>query len=693
MSRTTPIDRYRNIGIMAHIDAGKTTTTERILYYTGRSYKIGEVHDGTATMDWMEQEQERGITITSAATTCYWHDHRINIIDTPGHVDFTSEVERSLRVLDGAIGVFCGTAGVQAQSETVWRQANRYQVPRIAFVNKLDRIGSDFFRVIEEIRSKLGSNAVPTQIPIGSEKEFDGVVDLLDRRSIRFDQESKGEKIIYGEVPEELAELVETWREKLVEAAAEYDDSLMEAYLDGEDIEVDRVRAAIRAGTIVGALTPVLAGSALRNRGIQPLLDAVCHYLPAPEDLGTVEGVHPHQGKKDKEPRKEIRRLAVDEPFCGLAFKTFADKHGDLVYVRVYSGKLEAGKQVFNSRLGKKERAAKIYLMHANAREKLDHVEAGNIVAIVGFRETSTGDTVSDPAHQIALEPPVFPDRVVAMAIEPKAITDRERLIESLERLAREDPTFAWREDKDTAQLVISGMGELHLDIIRTRLSDEFRVDASVGKPRVAYRQTILSKSRGEGVFDRKLGERTQFARVVVEVEPAPELLTPEVVNQIDKAIVPLEFHPSIVDSLQSSVESGGELGLPLMQIRARAVDGTARYGESTPVAFAAAAAEAFDKALDGAGSAVLEPVMRFEIQVPDQYYGGISNDLNQRRTQIEEVDLAQGIRVLRGLVPLAEAFGYSNMLRSLSQGRGTISLEPDSYAPVPEAVAARFRL
>jgi len=641
----------------------------------------------------MKEERERGITITAAATTIEWKDHRVNIIDTPGHVDFTSEVERSLRVLDGAIGIFCGTGGVEAQSETVWRQANRYGVPRIAFVNKLDRVGSDFFRVVDAIRDKLGSNAVPTQIPIGSEKGFDGVVDLLERKAVRFDRESLGEKVVLGEVPPELRGLVETWREVLVEAATEFDDSLLEAYLDGEDVDVDRLRAAIRVGTIAGRLTPVLAGSALRNRGIQPLLDAVCQYLPAPQDLVSVQGVHPHLGRKGKEPREEARRLTVEEPFCGLAFKTFADQHGDLVYVRVYSGVLEAGKQVFNSRTGKKERAAKLYLMHADSREKLERVEAGNIVAVVGLRQTSTGDTISDPAHQIALEPPVFPERVVAMAIEPRAIADRDKLIECLGRLAREDPTFAWREDADTGQLVISGMGELHLEIARNRLEQEFRVDATVGKPRVAYRQTILSRSRGEGVFDRRLGERTQYARVVVEIEPATGLQKPEVVNEIRKDRVPLEFHPAITESLWSSVESGGDFGLPLMQIRARAVDGGVRQGDSSPVAFAAASAAAFEKALEGAGSVVLEPVMRFEIQLPEEYYGGVSNDLNQRRTQIEAVDLAQGLRVIRGLVPLAEAFGYSSQLRSLSQGRGTISLEPQSYAPVPEEVAARFRI
>ena len=682
----------RNIGVIAHIDAGKTTVTERMLYYSHKEHRIGEVHEGAAAMDWMPEEQRRGITITAAATTIEWADHRVNIIDTPGHVDFTSEVERSLRVLDGAIGVFCGTAGVQAQSETVWRQADRYSVPRLAFINKLDRIGADFFRVVEMVRSKLGANVVPFQVPMGKERDFEGVIDLLERRALRFDEDSLGEKVLEDDVPEEYAEIVEMWREKLIESVAECDDALMDAYLEGEELSIDQVRAAARAGTLAQRITPVFAGAALRNKGIQPLLDAVCHYLPAPEDLGEVEGVHPHVGKRDDGPRVETRKLAADQPFCGLAFKTVADSHGDLVYVRVYSGKLTEGAQVFNSRTGKKDRAQKLYLMHANHREKLESVDAGNICAVVGFRETATGDTLSNPSAQIALEPPVFPERVIAMAIEPVAISDRDKLIECLEKLAREDPTFAWREDIDTGQLVISGMGELHLEILTERLLREFRVEATVGKPRVSYRQTIVEASEAEAVFEKKLGERTQFARVRVRVEPDPEAMRPEIVNRLDKATVPLEFHPSVEESLSAAAESGGGIGLPLMQIRAIALDGAARQGESSPVAFASAASQAFSEALAQAGSVVLEPVMRFELQVPEEYYGAVANDLNQRRTTIREVDLEAGIRALRGGVPLAEAFGYSTHLRGLTQGRGTMSLEPDSYAPVPEDVAERFR-
>ena len=677
----------RNIGVIAHIDAGKTTVSERMLYYSHKEHRIGEVDSGTATMDWMPEEQRRGITICAAATTIDWKDYRINVIDTPGHVDFTSEVERSLRVLDGAVGVFCGTAGVQAQSETVWRQADTYDVPRLVFVNKLDRVGSDFFRVIEAIRDKLGANVVAAQLPIGREKEFDGVVDLIERRAFRFDAESLGEKVIEEDPPADLEEQVEELREKLIEAAAEFDDELMDTYLEGGEIHSDMIRAAIRKGTLAGKLVPVFAGAALRNQGVQPLLDAVCHYLPAPEDMGRIKGTHPHTGKE------VTRELLPEEPFCGLAFKTVADSHGDLVYMRVYSGKLKAGTQVINSRTGKKDRAQKLYLMHANHREQLEEVEAGSILAVVGFRHTSTGDTVSDPGNAIALEPPIFPERVITMAIEPISVADRDKLLECLDKLAREDPTFGWRTDKDTGQLVISGMGELHLEIIKERLEREFKVGATVGKPRVSYRQTIMETCSGAGVFDHKLGERSQYAEVSVSVEPGSDESGCEIVNQLSKEDVPLEFQPAVEDSLAAAVESGGTLGLPLMRIRVRIIGGGTRQGEASAVAFATAANAAFDDALSSAESFVLEPMMRFEIQVPEEYYGNVSTDLNQRRTVIREVDLEGLNRILRGVVPLAETFGYTGVLRSLTQGRGTISLEPESYAAVPSAVAARFRL
>ena len=677
----------RNIGVIAHIDAGKTTVSERMLYYSHKEHRMGEVHSGTATMDWMPEEQRRGITITAAATTIDWNDFQINIIDTPGHVDFTSEVERSLRVLDGAVGVFCGTGGVQAQSETVWRQADTYDVPRLVFINKLDRVGSDFFRVLEAIRAKLGSNAVAAQVPIGSEKDFDGVVDLVERRALRFDSQSLGEKVIEEEIPGELAAEVEACREKLIEAAAEFDDGLMESYIEGREISAEELRVAIRTGTLLGKLVPVFAGAALRNLGVQPLMDAACHYLPAPGDLEAVEGTNPHNGAE------VVRSLDAAEPFCALAFKTVADSHGDLVYIRIYSGKLKAGVQVLNSRTGKKDRAQKLYLMHANHREQMDEAVAGSILAVVGFRHTSTGDTISDPANAIALEPPVFPERVITMAIEPISTEDRDKLLECLEKLAREDPTFGWKTDKDTGQLVISGMGELHLEIIVERLEREFKVEANIGKPRVSYRQTIMEACEGEGVFDHKLGDRSQYAEVRVNVGPGAGAGSCEIVNRLSKDDVPLEFHSAVVESLEAAVESGGTLGLPLMRIQVTITGGGTRQGEASAVAFATAANAAFDNALNSSQSFVLEPTMRFEIQVPEEYYGAVSTDLNQRRTDIREVDLEGGLRILRGLVPLAETFGYTSRLRSLTQGRGTISLQPESYSAVPKEVAERFHL
>lgn len=675
----------RNIGIIAHIDAGKTTVTERILYYSHKEHRLGEVDSGTAKMDWMPEEQRRGITITAAATTIYWNDCRVNIIDTPGHVDFTSEVERSLRVLDGAIGVFCGTSGVQAQSETVWRQADRYEVPRIAFVNKLDRIGSDFFRVVEAIRDKLHARVVPLQIPIGREKNFEGVVDLLERRALRFEGASLGERVVCSDIPEELKAEAEGWRDKLLEAAAECDEEILEDYLEGREISTTRVRKAIRKGTLKGQITPALAGAALRNRGIQPLLDAVCDYLPAPEDISLLRGTHPKTGAPLE------RRLSTEAPFCGLAFKTVADAHGDLVYLRIYSGTLKSGMQVVNSRTARKDRAQKVYLMHANHREMLQGAEAGNIVAVVGFRETATGDTVAHANHPIALEPPLFPETVVSMAIEPVAISDRDKLLENLDRLAREDPTFRWRADKETGQIVVSGMGELHLDVVTDRLRREFRVPATVGKPRVAYRQTIQKSSEAEVCFEKQIAGRTHFARVLLRLDPLESTLRPVVDSELKKDRVPLEYHQVIIDAVRAAAESGGGVGLPLIQLRAIVLDGEFRPGESTPVAYAQAASRAFEQALEKAQAVILEPVMRFEIELPDQYYGAVSTDLNKRRTIIREVDLKHGIRQIRGTVPLREVFGYTGTLRSLTQGRGNISLEPESYQPVPEEVAERW--
>jgi elongation factor G len=684
--KTSKMARVRNIGIVAHIDAGKTTVSERFLFYSHKEHRMGEVDAGTATLDWMPEEQRRGITITAAATAIEWKEHRIHLIDTPGHVDFTAEVERALRVLDGAIGVFCGAAGVQAQSETVWRQADRYKVPRIAFVNKLDRVGASFLRVVESIRSRLGANAIPLQMPIGEEKDFEGIIDLVDRRSIRFDEGSLGEKVVMGDIDPSLAAEVDRRRGKLIESVAELDDDLLEKYLAGEEVSPSLLKKAIRRGTLATKLTPVLCGAALRNKGVQPLLDAVCDYLPAPEDVGSVRGTVPHTGKTVE------RALRADEHLAALAFKTVADPHGDLVYIRIYSGRLEEGQQLWNSRTGKKDRAQKLFLMHANDRERLEDAEAGSIIAVVGFKETSTGDTLADPSHPILLEPPRFPETVVSMAIEPVTIADRDKLIDCLTKVAREDPTFRWRADKDTGQLVISGMGELHLEIVKERIAREFKVAANVGSPRVAYRQTILRSAEADAVFEKQIGGRSHYARVVILLEPAPGALKTEVSSDLKKDKVPLEFHPVILDAVRDALESGGVLGFPLTQMRARILDAAFRPGESSAVAYAAAAAQSFQVALERAGAVILEPVMRFEIQLPDSYYGPVSTDLQKRRAILRESDLADGLRILRGLVPLAEVFGYPNNLRSLSQGRAAISLEPESYLPVPQAVAERFR-
>ncbi len=678
--------KARNFGIIAHIDAGKTTVTERMLYYSHKEHKIGEVHEGTATMDWMPEEQRRGITITAAATTISWDDHRFNLIDTPGHVDFTAEVERALRVLDGAIGVFCGTAGVQAQSETVWRQANRYGVPRIAFVNKLDRVGSDFFSAVESIREGLGANAVPLQIPIGREKDFEGVIDLVERKMLRFDEDSLGEKVVVSEVDPAHAAEVDRWRDRLIEAAADRDDDLLEKYVGGGEISTSELKRVLRKATLARELVPVLCGAALRNKGVQPLMRAVCDYLPSPEDIRTVTGVDPRTNKNVE------RQLSADQALAALAFKSVVDLHGDLVYLRIYSGVLKTSEQVLNMRTQKRERVQKIYVMHANHRESVESARAGEIVAVVGLKSTVTGDSLAAPGSPILLEPPVFPAAVVAMAIEPVSIADRDRLIGSLDKLQREDPTFHWRFDGETGQLIIGGMGELHLEVLKERMLREFRVDAAVGTPKVAYRQTIRADVVGEGVFERQVGGVNHYARVVVRLETASAETEPVVESRLRKEDVPLEFHPAVLDGIKGALGSGGILGFPLCQLRAIVEGAEFRQGEGTGLAFTAAASAAFDAALEAAGTTLLEPIMRFEIQVPEDYYGAVSGDLNQRRAEISKIALEHGLRVIQGRVPLAEVFGYSNILRSLSQGRGTISLEPEAYAAVPEEVAERFR-
>ncbi len=691
--KTSSSSHIRNIGIIAHIDAGKTTTTERILFYSGIEHRLGEVDEGTAKMDWMPEEQERGITITSAATTVDWTVSRssakyhINNIDTPGHVDFTAEVERSLRVLDGAIGVFCGVGGVEAQSETVWRQADRYRVPRIAFVNKLDRVGADFYRVLDSMRSRLGANPVALQIPWGAEKGFRGAIDLIEMRAVTFDENTFGATVSTEEMPEAVEDRAREWREKLLEGVAEFDDGLLSSYLEGGQVAADDVRRAIRKGTLALAISPVLCGSALRNKGVQPLLDAVCDFLPAPEDIRFVTGHQTKTGKDVEVP------LTDSGHTLALVFKSASDPHGDLSYVRIYSGTLAAGAQVLNVEKDVRERVQKIFLMHANERRQLKEARAGDIVAVVGLKKSTTGDSLADPRHPIRLEPPRFPNTVISMAIEPRSIADRDRLIDALEKMARDDPTFRWKSDRETGQLVVSGMGELHLEVIKNLLLREFKVDARVGKPRVAYRQTIRSAQEGESIFERQIGGKQHFARVRVRIEPDPDAEVPVVKNEVTKVDVPLEFHPPLIEGVTGAVESGGDLGFPIIKIRVTIVEAEFRQNEGSPIAFTTAGAEAFARALEKEEPRILEPVMRFEVQVPDEYYGGVVNDFNQRRAIVQETDLQGDLRILRGTVPLAEVFGYTTILRSLTQGRGTISLEPESYAPVPVEVEERFRL
>jgi elongation factor G len=684
-TKPTADTHIRNIGIIAHIDAGKTTTSERILFYAGVEHRLGEVDDGTATMDWMQQEQDRGITITSAATTLYWNDHRINLIDTPGHVDFTAEVERSLRVLDGVVAVFCGVGGVEAQSETVWRQADKYGVPRIAFINKLDRVGADFFRALESIRQRLHANPIPVQIPYGVEKDFAGSIDLIENCLIHNDEESQGAKVELRDVPVEMVEEVATWRERLIDAVAEFDDELMQAYLDDGDVNPEGIRRALRKGTLARKIQPVLCGSALKNKGIQPVLDAICSYLPAPGDIGVVRGENPKSHDQIE------RKLDPSERFSALAFKSTIDPHGDLTYLRIYSGVVDAGAQVLNVGRETRERIQKIFLMHSNDRDARESAEAGEIVAVVGLKNTFTGDTLSDPKNQILLEHLQFPDTVIAMAIEPRSIADRDRLIESLDRMASDDPTFRSSTDKETGQIVISGMGELHLEIIKERLLQEFKVEARVGKPRVSYRQTIQSRERGAATFEKMIGQKAHYAHVELEIFPDEAVEHPEVENTVSKAVVSLEFHPAIVDGVEGALESGGNLGYPLTKMRVVVDRASMRQNEGSAIGFTTAAAEAFHSALDAADVVILEPVMKFEVQVPEEYFGPVNNDFNKRRALVTGTDRIGDLQIVRGTVPMAEVFGYTTVLRSLTRGRGSISMEPDTYVPVSPGEAQRL--
>jgi len=674
------LEKIRNIGIIAHIDAGKTTFTERVLYYTGKEHQMGEVHEGTATMDWMEEEQRRGITITSAATTCSWNDHRINIIDTPGHVDFTAEVERSLRVLDSVVVIFCGVGGVEAQSETVWHQADRYHIPRMAFINKLDRVGSDLFRVIEEMKSKLKTIPLLVQLPLGQESSLKGVIDLIRMKAIVFDEESLGTKYELTDIPEEHRDLSQEYHNRMKEILAENVDALLEPYLAGQDIAPEELYRAIRETALANKVTPVFCGSALKNIGVQPVLDAVIHYLPAPSDLEPVQGYDPKQSDK-----KISRRHTPEEHFSGLAFKSTTDRHGELIYLRVYSGKINEGAAVYNPRTDKRERISKMFIMHANERSATKQAQAGDIIAVIGFKHTSTGDTLCDRNHPVLYEQVVFPETVASMSIEPKLSADRKRLLEVLNKLSKDDPTFRTRSDEDTGQLIVSGMGELHLEVIKNRMFKEFKVDANVGEPRVAYKETVAAPAEATGEFDRKIGEKQHYAKVGIKIEPDRSRLHPYIDNQIPPQSIPKQFIPAIRESLQSSALSGSEMGYPMIYLKITVLNGVSRPGEASDVAFNAAAALAFRNALASTECVVLEPIMKFDIVTPEEYLGEVINDLGSRRGEIVGMDTVAQTRVVHGTIPIAQTFGYATTLRSLTQGRASYSLEPYEYRPRPK--------
>jgi elongation factor G len=670
--------RVRNIGIIAHIDAGKTTTTERILYYTGKTYKIGEVHEGTAVMDWMEQERERGITITAAATTAEWNDHKINIIDTPGHVDFTVEVERSLRVLDGGVVVFDGVAGVEPQSETVWRQADKYSVPRICFVNKLDRTGADFWRTVDMIRDRLGAHPVPVQLPIGRESGFRGVIDLIRNVAVIFADDADGSPQDMP-IPAEEQESAATHRATLIERIVEQDEALLERYLAEEEIGPEELRAALRQATIAGQLVPVLCGSALRNKGVQPLLDAVVDYLPSPLDVPPVAGLDP----RTDEP--VIRSPRPDEPFAALAFKIVADPHvGKLAYVRVYSGVLNAGSYVQNSTKDDKERVGRLLQMHANKREEIKTVEAGDIAAIIGLKSTVTGDTLCDADHPVVLEAIAFPEPVIHVAIEPKSKADQDKLGIALQRLGEEDPTFKVRTDQETGQTLIGGMGELHLEVIVDRMLREYRVDAHVGRPQVAYRETITRPARAEGRFVRQSGGRGQYGHVWIEVEPLERGGGVVVEEKIIGGAVPREYLPAAMAGIREAADSGSLSGYPVVDLKATVVDGSYHEVDSSEMAFKIAGSMALKAALAKAGAEVLEPVMQVEVVTPEEFLGDVMGDISSRRAHIEGMEVRGNAQVVRAKVPLAEMFGYATDLRSATQGRATYTMEFSHYAPAP---------
>jgi len=687
MARTTPLNKYRNIGIMAHIDAGKTTTTERILYYTGKSYKIGEVHDGNATMDWMEQEQERGITITSAATTTYWKDHRINIIDTPGHVDFTIEVERSLRVLDGAVAVFDSVAGVEPQSETVWRQADKYGVPRMCFINKMDRTGADFYRCVDMIRDRLGAKALVLQLPIGNEDKFLGVIDLVRNKAVIWEEETLGAKFSDEDVPADMVDEVSNYREELIELALEQDDVALEAYLDGVEPTFEKLQECIRKGTINNDHVPVLTGSAFKNKGVQPLLDAVVDYLPAPTDVAAIKG-----HKVDSE--EEIERNNSDEePFAALAFKIMNDPFvGSLTFARVYSGVLESGQSVLNSVKGKRERVGRMLLMHANSREDVKEAYAGDIVALVGMKETTTGDTLCDPTEQVVLERMDFPDPVIEIAVEPKTKSDQEKMGMALARLAAEDPSFRVSSDIESGQTILKGMGELHLEILVDRMRREFKVDANIGQPQVAYRETISKLADIDYTHKKQTGGSGQFARVKIRFEPLPPGSGFQFESTVTGGNVPREFIPGVEKGITGALQSGVLSGFPVTDLKATLYDGNSHDVDSSVMAFELAARAAFREGARAAGPQLLEPTMKVEVVTPEDYMGDIIGDLNSRRGQVESMDQRGNARVINAFVPLANMFGYVNTLRSQSQGRAQFSMTFDHYSVVPNQVSEEIQ-
>jgi elongation factor G len=685
MARVFPLEKTRNIGIMAHIDAGKTTTTERILFYTGRVHRIGEVDDGAATMDWMVQEQERGITITSAVTTCSWRDHRINIIDTPGHVDFTVEVERSLRVLDGAVAVFDSVAGVEPQSETVWRQADKYRVPRIVYINKMDRMGADFFKSMRSIEDKLGASPIAVQIPIGAEEKFVGMVDLVAGKAVVY-KDDLGTEFKEIPIPDEVFELAAEYRERLLEAVAETDEELLVKYLDGEELTVEDIKSALRKATLAVKVVPVLCGSSYRNKGVQALLDAVVDYLPAPADVAAIRGLDPETGQEDRRSPRD------DEPFSALAFKVMVDPHvGKLTFFRVYSGSMNTGVYVYNSTKRKKERIGRLLQMHANRRQEIDAVYSGDIVGAVGLKLTSTGDTLCDEKYPVILEAMEFPEPVISIAIEPKTKSDQDKMGVALQRLAEEDPTFKVQTNEDTAQTLVSGMGELHLEIIVDRLLREFKVQANIGRPQVAYRETIRETAAAEGKFIRQTGGRGQYGHVKLIIEPLERGEGFEFVNRIVGGVVPKEFISSVETGVREALNSGILFGYPATDLRVSLVDGSYHPVDSSEVAFKIAASMAFKKAAIKAVPLLLEPLMLVETVLPDSYTGEVISDLNARRGQVKEMSLEGRIQVVSADVPLAEMFGYATELRSRTQGRGNFTMQFVRYTEVPQSIADKM--